>query len=69
MVELEEYIEVISEHQINCEKQGKYVEAELAKNKVKELKSELARNKKDEVRIRHLNEKQGVEKAHLEEFN
>ncbi|KAL4460358.1 hypothetical protein ABPG74_000109 [Tetrahymena malaccensis] len=69
VAELEEYIEVISEHQLNCERQGKYVEAELAKNKVRELKEELARKKKDEIRIRHLNEKQDVEKAHLEEFN
>ncbi|KAL4507183.1 hypothetical protein ABPG72_001976 [Tetrahymena utriculariae] len=69
VAELEEYIEVISEHQLNCERQGKYVEADLAKNKVRELKEELARKKKDEIRIRHLNEKQDVEKAHLEEFN
>lgn len=69
MGELEEYVEVISEHQLNCERQGKYMEAELAKSKVCELRDELARKKHEEMRNRHGNERLGVEQAHLEEFN
>ncbi|EGR33479.1 hypothetical protein IMG5_051570, partial [Ichthyophthirius multifiliis] len=67
--ELEEYIEVIFEHQINCEKQGKYIEAEQARNKVKQLKLDLEKRRKEEIKNKHINEKLGIEKAHLEEFN
>ncbi|KAL4508358.1 hypothetical protein ABPG72_003662 [Tetrahymena utriculariae] len=66
---LEEQIDVLSEHQQNCMKQGKYIEAEMAQKKIKELKDKLEKKRKEELKQRHLNEKLGVEKAHLEEFN
>ncbi|EGR28522.1 hypothetical protein IMG5_173780 [Ichthyophthirius multifiliis] len=67
--DIEEYMEVLLEHQKNCEKSGKYVEAELAKRRLQELKLEFERRSKDETKQRHLNEKQEIEKAHLNEYN
>ena len=67
--DLEEYIDVLSEHQLNCEKSGKYVEADMAKKRVAELKTELERKKKEDLKNKHMNEKVGVERAHLDEFN
>ena len=33
-----DYRQVLNEHRYNCETEGKYVEAEMAKNRVAELK-------------------------------
>lgn len=41
----------------------------MAQKKVKELRDKLERKRREELKQRHLNEKLGVEKAHLEEFN
>ena len=37
---LEDYIEILDEHRKNCEREGKYVEAEMAKNRIEELKAQ-----------------------------
>lgn len=36
--ELQDFLEILEEHRKNCERQGKYVEAEIAKNRIEELK-------------------------------
>jgi len=36
---IEEFIEILLEHQKECENNGKYVEAEMAKNRIAELKA------------------------------
>ena len=33
-----DFLEILEEHRKNCERQGKYVEAEVAKNRIDELK-------------------------------
>lgn len=33
-----EFVEILKEHRRSCEKQGKYLEAEMAKNRLDELK-------------------------------
>ena len=48
--------EVLEKHQIECVEGGNYIEAELAKNKIKELKEQNTRRKKEELKTRHLNE-------------
>lgn len=60
---------ILYDHQKLCEKNGKYIEADLAKKKLTELRQELQRKTKDEMRSKHQGEKSEVEKAHLEEFN
>lgn len=35
---VQDFIQILEEHRKNCEKQGKYVEAEIAKNRLDELK-------------------------------
>lgn len=34
-------LQILEEHRKNCERQGKYVEAEIAKNRLEELKVRL----------------------------
>jgi len=48
--------QVLEEHRVTCEKAGNYIEAELAKNKIKELKEQNERRKREELKTRHLNE-------------
>ncbi|CAD8100759.1 unnamed protein product [Paramecium primaurelia] len=67
--DLEEYIQILYDHQKSCEKAGKYLEADQAKKRLGELKKDLDQKNKIEVKDRHTNEKQEIEKAHLEEFN
>ena len=33
-----DFLQILEEHRKNCERQGKYVEAEIAKNRLEELK-------------------------------
>ena len=44
---LEDYIEILDEHRKNCERDGKYVEAEMAKNRIEELKEQDQRKRLD----------------------
>lgn len=44
------------EHQRNCEKSGRYVEAEMAKKRVLELKNKDDSKKKDHIKNKHANE-------------
>lgn len=44
------------EHQRNCEKSGRYVEAEMAKKRVLELKNKDDSKKKDQIKNKHANE-------------
>ena len=36
-----DFLQILEEHRRNCERQGKYVEAEIAKNRLEELKVSL----------------------------
>ncbi|CAD8135968.1 unnamed protein product [Paramecium pentaurelia] len=67
--DLEEYIQILYDHQKSCEKAGKYLEADQAKKRLGELKKDLDQKNKIEVKDRHINEKQEIENAHFEEFN
>jgi hypothetical protein len=35
---VQDFLQILEEHRKNCERQGKYVEAEIAKNRLDELK-------------------------------
>lgn len=58
----------MEEHRKNCEQQGKYVEAEIAKNRLEDLKEHEENRRKETMRARQLAERLGVEEAHMLEF-
>jgi hypothetical protein len=68
-VDLEELIDSITKHQKLCEEEGRYVEAEMAKNRAKELKEQLKQQQKDELDLRHQNDLVELEESHIQEFN
>ena len=57
------------DHQRNCERLGRYVEAEMAKKRIKELKEKDDQGKKSQLKQKHSTEKMQLEEAHLNEFN
>lgn len=56
-------------HQKNCEKTGKYLEADTAKKRLTKVKEELEKQRKEELLVRFEEEKRQVEMAHLEEIS
>lgn len=67
-----EFIEVLEEHRLRCEKEGKYEEAELARARLAQLKEHDENRRREELRAQQLSERLGVEEAHmkeLQEFN
>ncbi|CAM9879227.1 unnamed protein product [Chrysoparadoxa australica] len=63
-----DFLEILEEHRRNCERQGKYVEAEIAKNRLGELKLHEENRRKEAMRSRQIAERLGVEEAHMLEF-
>ena len=63
-----DFLEILEEHRKNCERQGKYVEAEIAKNRLDELKLHEENRRREAMRSRQIAERLGVEEAHMLEF-
>ena len=63
-----DFLQILEEHRKNCERQGKYVEAEIAKNRLEELKMHEENRRKEAMRSRQIAERLGVEEAHMLEF-
>lgn len=63
-----DFISILEEHRKNCERTGKYVEAEIAKNRLDELRMHEENRRKEAMRSRQIAERLGVEEAHMLEF-
>ena len=66
---IDEFIEILDQHRKKCEKEGKYVEAEMAKNRINEIKAQEIQKSRDNLRSKQLSERLEVEEAHMLEFN
>lgn len=64
----QQFVETLEDHAKNCEAQGKYVEAEVARNRLDELKMHELNRRKEAMRARHIAERLGIEEAHMLEF-
>lgn len=65
---VQDFLEILEDHRKNCERQGKYVEAEIAKNRLDELKLHEENRRREAMRSRQIAERLGVEEAHMLEF-
>ncbi|KAJ1457369.1 hypothetical protein M885DRAFT_515453 [Pelagophyceae sp. CCMP2097] len=63
-----DFLQILEEHRKNCERQGKYVEAEIASNRLEELKLHEENRRKEAMRSRQIAERLGVEESHMLEF-
>jgi len=61
-------MEVLEEHRENCEHLGKYMEADIARKRIDELKGHEEARRKEAMRARQLAEVLAVEEAHMMEF-
>lgn len=69
---IQDFLEVLEKHRAECERQGKYDEAELAKTRLVQLRQHEENRRREELRSQQLAERLGVEEAHmkeLQEFN
>lgn len=59
---------VLEEHRKQCEAEGKYVEAEMAKNRIEELKIQDFTRRRETLIYEQAREREEVEQAHLMEY-
>ena len=63
-----DFLTILEEHRKNCEQQGKYVEAEVAKKRFEELKSHEANRQHETMKAQQQNERQNLEESHIQEY-
>ena len=63
-----DFMYALQEHQRNCERLGRYTEAEIAKARLAELKQHEESRRRETLRARQLAEVLAVEEAHMMEF-
>ena len=63
-----DFLTILEEHRRKCEHHGKYVEAEVAKKRLEELRLHEELRRKEAMRSRQIEELLGVEEAHMLEF-
>ncbi|CDW71390.1 UNKNOWN [Stylonychia lemnae] len=63
-----DFIAVLEEHRKQCEQEGKYVEAEMAKNRIEELKHQEFQRRREELIFNQTKEREEVEQAHIMEY-
>lgn len=65
---VQEFLHILDEHRKTCEKQGKYVEAELAQRRLEDLRKHEEARRREAMKSRQIAERLGVEEAHMLEF-
>merc|ERR1719473_681548 len=65
---VQDFLRILEEHRIECEKNGKYVEAEIAKKRLDELREHEENRQREAMKSRQITERLGVEEAHMMEF-
>lgn len=63
-----DFLHVLEEYKKNCERQGKYVEAEIAKKRLEELRQHEEERRQETLRSRQIAQRLGIEEAHMLEF-
>jgi hypothetical protein len=67
-VAVADFLTILEEHQRNCEKAGKYLEADIAKKRLEELRAHEAERREEGLRSRQIAQRLGIEEAHMLEF-
>ena len=63
-----DFLLILEEHRKNCERAGKYVEADIAKKRLAELRSHEESRQQENLRSRQVAQRLGIEEAHMLEF-
>ena len=65
---VEEFIAATEQFREQCEKEGRYVEAEMAKNRVAELKAQDFQRQMEEKAFSHQTQREECENAHIKQY-
>jgi len=63
-----EFVQILEEHKKACVRDGKYIEADIAKKRLDELRQHEDNRKAEGLRSRQIAQRLGVEEAHMLEF-
>ena len=63
-----EFVQILEEHKKTCEREGKYIEADIAKKRLEELRQHEENRRQEGTRSRQIAQRLGVEEAHMLEF-
>ncbi|GAQ83145.1 hypothetical protein KFL_001370150 [Klebsormidium nitens] len=65
---IESFLRILEDHRRACEATGKYVEAEVAKKRIVELRADHANKKREALRARQVKERLDLEEAQILEY-
>jgi len=65
---VDDFLKILEEHRRACERQGKYVEAEVARKRLEELKAHEQHRRREGLRSKQIAERLGLEEAHMSEY-
>lgn len=57
-------MQILDEHRKTCEREGKYIEADIAKKRLEELRQHEDNRKQEGLRSRQIAQRLGVEESH-----
>lgn len=69
---IQDYLDVLEKHRLECEQKGLYEEAEIARVRIEQLRQHEEQSRREELKAQQLGERVGVDRAHmkeLQEFN
>lgn len=65
---VQDFLRILDEHRRHCEREGKYLEAETAARRLRELRAHEENRRREAMRSRQTAERLGIEEAHMLEF-
>jgi hypothetical protein len=58
----------LEEHRKTCEREGNYIEAEMAKNRIDELRIQDTQRQLEQLQLKGQQERQEIDEAHQKEY-
>lgn len=65
---IKDFIMAMEQHRIQCEESGEYVQAEMAKNRVQELKEQQFNIEYQAMLFQHQQRQEEIQNAHIEQY-
>ena len=65
---VQDFLSILQEHKKNCEREGRYVEADVAKKRLEALRQREEKRQQDALRSRQVAQRLAVEELHIHEF-
>jgi len=65
---IEDFLKILDEHRQSCEQEGKYVEAEMAKNRINELKIQDYERRMATKLMQQAQQREDCEQAHIKQY-